>query len=76
MRNSDLDLRAVIYSVRINTDNMSDDFERAAGFLLPVWQYARHWNDCYRDTSNRRGANISNDTLRGNTSSKTVVDIC
>ena len=75
MSNSDPDLRAAISRVRINTDNMRDDFEGAAVFLLPVCPYTKHRNELGHSTSNRRGANISNATIRGKSSSKTGVDI-
>ena len=40
--NQDADLRAALASIRVNTDNMRDDFERAVAFLLPVCPYAKH----------------------------------
>ena len=40
MSNSDTDLRSAIASACINANNMCDDFEGAAGFLLPVFPYA------------------------------------
>ena len=76
MSNSDPDLRAAISRVRINMDNMRDEFEGAAGFLLPVCPYTKHLNERGHSTSNRRGANISNATLRGKSSIRTVVYIC
>ena len=73
MSNSDSDLRASIDSVCINTNNMRDDFEGDGEFLFPVCPYAKHQNDRGLSTSNRRGANICNDALRGKSSSKTGV---
>ena len=73
MSNIDPDLLAAITSVHNNTKNMHDDFEGAAFFLLPVCPYAKHQNERGCDTSNILGANIYDATLRGNSSSKTVV---
>ena len=73
--NSDPYLRAAIASVCINTNNKRDDFEGDLGFLLPVCPYAKHRNECGRSTSNIWGANISNATLRGKSSSKTGIYI-
>ena len=42
--NSDTDLRAGIASFCINTNNMHDEFDGAAGFLLPVCPYSKHQN--------------------------------
>ena len=75
MSNSDTDLRAVISIVRINMNNMCDDFEGSAGFLLPVCPYAKHQNERGSSTSNIRGTNIYYDTIRGKYYSKTDVDI-
>ena len=75
MSNSDPDLRDDIANVRIITDNMLDDFEGDAGVLIPLCPYARHWNEHGHDTSNRWGANISDATLKGKSSSKTGIDL-
>ena len=75
MSNSDPDLRAAIASVFINTNNMRDDFDGAAGSLLPLCPYSKHRNERGHSTSNRRGSNIYNATIRGKSSSKTRVDL-
>ena len=69
MSNSDPDLHAAISSFRINTNNMSDEFERAAGFLIAICPYEKHQNESGNSTSNIRGANLSDSTLRGKYSS-------
>ena len=75
MSNSDQDLRAAISSVCINMNNMWDDFEEAALFLLPLCPYEKHQNECGRDTSNKWGANISDATLSCKSSSSTGIYI-
>ena len=74
--NSYTDLRAGIDSFCINTNNMHDEFDGAAGFLLPVCPYSKHQNQRGRSTSNRQGANICDATLGGKSSSNTVVYLC
>ena len=68
IKNDDPDLRAAIASVRVNTDNMRDHFEKAAAFLLPVDPYAKS------KVAQSQRANISS-TLQGIGKSKTGVDL-
>jgi hypothetical protein len=42
LANSDPDLRAAIANVRINMNNMRQDFEATVAFLLPVDPYQKH----------------------------------
>ena len=69
--NNDPDLRAALASIRINTDGMRDDFERAVAFMLPVCPYTKH------KTSQRRTrhAELSDVRLKGKSDSKTGVDL-
>ena len=73
--NSNQDMCAAIASFCIRTKNMCADFEGGVEFLLPVFPYAKHQNKCGRYTNNRRGANISDITLKGKSSSKNGVGI-
>ena len=42
INNADPDLRAAIASIRIDTNNMRNDFEASVAFLLPVDPYTKH----------------------------------
>ena len=70
--NNDPALQADISSIRANTNNMRDNFERAVAFLLPTCPYAKHLRNC---NSNGNNAIISDTTLWGQGSSKTGVDL-
>ena len=75
MINIDPNLRSAIDSVCINTNNIRDEFDGAAGFLILVCPYAKHRNERGHGSSNRQGANIFDATIKGMSSSKTGVDI-
>ena len=70
--NTDPALQAAISSIRANTNNMRDNFERAVAFLLPTCPYAKHLRNL---NSNGNHAIISDTTLRGQGSTKTGVDL-
>ena len=69
--NNDPDLRAALASIRVNTDNMRDDFESAVAFMLPVCPYTKHKQSQGRG----RRAEISDTQLLGKGSSATGVDL-
>jgi len=71
INNNDPDLRAALSSIRINTDNMRDNFEKCVAFLLPVCPYAKHKSAAPK---NPRLPNVSSTVLRNSGSSKTGVD--
>ena len=71
IQNNDPDLRAALASIRINTNNMREDFEAAVTFLLPVCPYAKHRSS----NSEKRGAHIGDATLKGKKHSQTGVDL-
>ena len=68
---NDPDLRAALSSIRINTDNMRDDFEKCVSFLLPVCPYAKNKTSSSR---NPRLPNVSSTVLKNASDSKTGVD--
>ena len=70
IQNNDPDLRAALSNIRINVDNMRDDFEKAAAFLLPVCPYTK--NRISR--SNTKIPNVSSTTLKNSSDSTTGVD--
>ena len=69
--NNDPDLRAALASIRVNTDNMRDDFEAAVAFMLPVCPYSKH----RQSQRGGRRAEISDTQLLGKGSSATGVDL-
>ena len=69
--NNDPDLRAALASIRVNTDGMRDDFERAVAFILPVCPYSKHKANQRRN----RQAELSDVRLKGKRDSKTGVDL-
>ena len=69
--NSDPDLRAALASIRVNTDGMRDDFERAVAFILPVCPYTKNKSNQRRN----RQAELSDVRLKGKSDSKTGVDL-
>ena len=69
--NQDADLRAAIGSIRLNQDNMRDDFEAAVTALLPVCPYSKSRSG----RGDGRGAEVSDVTLKGASESKTGVDL-
>ena len=68
---NDPDLRAALSNIRLNQNNMRDDFEAAVTHMLPVCPYSKHRNS---SRGNDRTATISDVTLAGKSSSKTGVD--
>ena len=72
IQNNDPDLRAALASIRINTNNMREDFEAAVTFMLPVCPYAKHRSS---NGNEKRGAQVSDATLLGKKHSKTGVDL-
>jgi hypothetical protein len=69
IKNADPDLRAVIASIRLDTNNMRNNFEAAVASLLPVCPYAKH-----RADNQRSRAQVSDITLKSKSQSKTGVD--
>ena len=69
---TDPDLRAALSNIRLNQNNMRDDFEAAVAHILPVCPYSKHRSS---NRQNERVANISDATLAGKSSSKTGVDL-
>ena len=69
--NNDPDLRAALASIRVNTNGMRDNFERAVAFMLPVCPYTKHKTNQRRT----RHASISDVRLKGKSDSKTGVDL-
>ena len=67
--NNDADIRAALGSIRINTDNMRNDFEQAATCLLPVDPYNKH-----KEKSNKP-LQVTDVTLKNKSASKTGVDL-
>ena len=66
--NPDPDLRAAIAQIRINTNNMREDFDLAVESLLPVDPYIKH-----AKRGGKKGAEIS--ALKGQQDSRTGVDL-
>ena len=68
--NADPDLRAAIANIRIDMNNMRNDFESAVAFLLPVDPYTKH------KAQLNKLPNISDaNALRNKQQSKTGVDL-
>ena len=65
----DPDLRTAIGSIRINTDNMRDNFELSVSCLLPVDPYSKH------KEKSPKPAQIADVTLKNKSASKTGVDL-
>ena len=68
---NDPDLRAALSSIRINTDNMRDDFEKCVAFLLPVCPFVK---SKVNSNKNPRLPTVSSTTLKNSGDSKTGVD--
>lgn len=66
---NDPDLRAALASIRVNTNNMRNNFEDAVAFLLPVCPYAKH-----KQSQRGRRAEISDTQLKSKSQSRTGVD--
>lgn len=58
----DADLRAALASIRVNTNNMRNDFDAAVAFLLPVCPYAKYKSN---QRKNNPQAEIFDVTLKG-----------
>ena len=58
----DADLRAALASIRVNINNMRDDFDSAVAFLLPVCPYAKYKAN---QRKNAPQAEIFDVTLKG-----------
>ena len=71
IQSNDPDLQVALASIRINTNNMQEDFEAAVTFLLPECPYAKRRSS----NSEKRGAHIGDDTLKGKKHSQTGVDL-
>ena len=70
--NPDPDLRAALGNIRLNTQNMRDDFEAAVTYLLPVCPYNK--NKATSSKGNNK-AHVSDVTLKGKHNSETGVDL-
>ena len=70
IQNNDPDLRAALSNIRINVDNMRDNFEKACAFLLPVCPYTKN----RISKSNNKIPNVSSTSLKNSSESTTGVD--
>ena len=71
IQSRDANLAAAMGSIRINTNGMRQNFERAVAFLLPVCPYARNQAEL---KENRQVPTVGATTLKNMSESKTGVD--
>jgi len=73
--NNDPDLRAFISSIRINTYNMRDDFEKYFAFLLTVGPFVKNISSSIRKPRlTNVSSKFSSSTLKNSSDSNTGVD--
>ena len=73
IQNNDPNLQAALTSIRINTNNMQEDFEAAITLMLPVCPYVKHRSS---NGGEKCRARVNDATLQGKKHSKTGVDLC